>query len=246
MTNRQRPGNTRQPIEASLKDVDAWWTVLVIDPLALRVLPHLLRWSWATPNALTLMAGTLGLCSGAAFLSGAPVVGAALFELRFFFDCLDGKVARLRGGGSAVGGFLDRSIDIVIMAWAYCTLGLWLGRHGSLPAGLSLLPAVVALLWAWSSQYLGATRRDVASSVGRPVSPGSGPRRLLRGRRLTRLPGSVEATTLTLFLAPLTASRAVMVAALWVVTTAFFLPATAHNFYSAARLLRRVDQEAAA
>lgn len=231
-------GSTAQSLRPSLKDIDAWWTVLVVDPLALRVLPWLLRRRWATPNVLTLLAGALGVASGAAFLSGAPVVGAVLFECSFFLDCLDGKVARLRGGGSPLGGFLDRSVDIVVITWVYSALGLWLGSHGSLPPRLSLLPTAAALVWAWSSQYLAVTRQGLSapSITGGSITAFH---RLMPGRRLTRLPSSVEATTLTLFLAPLTTSRSIMAGALWLVVAAFFLPATAHNFYSTARMLRR-------
>lgn len=241
MTRAARGGWTTQSVRPSLKSVDAWWTVLVVDPIAVRVLPWVLARPWATPNALTLVAGILGVGSGAAFLLGAPVVGGVLFELSFFFDCLDGKVARLRGGGSRFGGFLDRSVDLVILTWVYSALGLWLGSRNGLPAGLSLLPAVAALVWSWSNQYLAATRQTLPAAA--PVSqvPSTAFRRLMPGRRLTRLPSSVDAANLSLFLAPVTASRPVMVAALWLVTVGFFVPAAVHNFYATARLLARPE-----
>lgn len=241
MTAAPRAGWTAQSVRPSLKSVDAWWTVLVVDPVAVRVLPLVLRCRWATPNVLTLVAGILGVGSGAAFLSGAPVVGGLLFESSFFFDCLDGKVARLRGGGSRFGGFLDRSVDLVILTWVYSALGLWLGSGGGVPPPLSLLPAVVALVWSWSNQYLAATRQTLLAATPVTNAPSTAFRRLIPGRRLTRLPSSVDAANLSLFLAPVTTSRTVMVATLWLVTVGFFLPAALHNFYATARLLTRPE-----
>lgn len=232
---------SRESLRGSLKEVDAWWTVLVIDPLALRVLPWLLRRRRVTPNALSLLAGSVGVGSGAAFLWGAPIVGGLLFELRFFIDCLDGKVARVRGIGSRFGGFLDQSLDLVVMSWVYSALGLELASKGALPGRLALWPAVAALVWAWSGQYLGVTRRALAMAGAGPKAEGGGLRSRMRSRRLARLPSSVEATTVALFLCPLTGSPSIMAGALWVVTVGFYVPATAHNFYSTARMLRRAD-----
>lgn len=248
------PPVTRADVLATYKPVDAWWTVLVIDPLTARLLPRLVRYEAVTPNRLTLLAAGLGVASGGLFLRGQPVPAAVLFELRFVADCLDGKVARLTHTGSPEGAFLDKMTDVVVSTWVFSTAGCWLAERGELPKQLALLPAVAALLWGWSNGQLeGSTLRPMATALppatrttssgaaptapagaapatGRSSVPGLGALTArLRASRLTRLPSSVEATTLALFLAPLTGSARLAAGGMWAVTGGFYLPAFVLN-----------------
>ena len=110
--NRQR--FTLDDVKSTYKARDAWWTVLLVDPVASRwVLPIANRTS-ITPNQLTVVSFVIGLLSAAAFTRGDHpwlVLGALLFHLSFVIDCMDGKVARLKGTGSAFGMWLDFSFD---------------------------------------------------------------------------------------------------------------------------------------
>lgn len=228
------PPITRADVLATYKPVDAWWTVIVIDPLTVRLLPRLVRYDAVTPNRLTLLAAGLGLASGGLFLGGRPVPAAVLFELRFVADCLDGKVARLKHTGSPTGAFLDKMTDVVVSTWVFAAAGCWLADREVLPPRLALLPAVTALLWGWSNGQLeGSTLRPMATAApvaARTRVPGVGAvTARLRATRLTRLPSSVEATTLALFLAPLTGSAAVAAGGMWAVTAGFYLPAFVLN-----------------
>src|SRR4051812_7619286 len=93
--------------EQTYKVRDAWWTVLLVDPLAARLVRLVAPYRWITPNLLTGLATLLGVASAACFLApnvlaggrGWLVAGAALFHLSFVVDCMDGKVARLNGTG---------------------------------------------------------------------------------------------------------------------------------------------------
>ncbi len=114
--------------------------MLVIDPLAARVLPALLGREWVTPNRLTGLSGVVGLASGAALLSGRTRSGALLFEVRFLLDCLDGKVARMRGVKSSYGHFADGAVDFAGTAWAGLAVGAWMARSGRVPREVALLP----------------------------------------------------------------------------------------------------------
>ncbi len=232
---------TRTDLRAAYKDRDAWWTVLVVDPLGIRVLPFLLRRQWITPNLLTLTGVLLAVASGAAFLAGVPVAGALLFEASFFVDCLDGKVARMRQAGSPLGAFLDIAGDIVRITWVYAGLCLWLAAKGALPDRIALLPVVAALVWLWSAAQLqlqqraaavaGAAEPAAADAAGGPSAGAQGGRleEWLRRRRLARLPGSVDAAAVALFVAPLTTSTRVMAVVLWVVALGFYLPRSLFN-----------------
>ncbi|GIF22050.1 hypothetical protein Ate02nite_47800 [Paractinoplanes tereljensis] len=67
-----------------------------------------------TPNRLTALSAVLGLGAAACFAGPGrwwPVLGALLFHLGFVADCMDGKLARLRGGGSPFGGWCDFMLD---------------------------------------------------------------------------------------------------------------------------------------
>src|SRR5690606_27356459 len=90
--------------ERTYKVRDAWWTVWLVDPIASRLVWLVSPVRWLTPNVLTFIAFLLGVGSAACFAQGDRawlVAGALLFHLSFVFDCMDGKIARLKGNGSA-------------------------------------------------------------------------------------------------------------------------------------------------
>lgn len=109
------PGRfTKEDVRRTFKARDAWWTVLLVDPLAAPVVRFLANHTRVTPNQLSFLAFVLGLGSAGAFLAADYkwlVLGAVLFYLAFYVDCLDGKIARLKGTGSTWGQWLDFIFD---------------------------------------------------------------------------------------------------------------------------------------
>ncbi|MDR6325820.1 CDP-alcohol phosphatidyltransferase family protein [Actinoplanes couchii] len=102
--------------ERTYKPVDAWWTVLLVDPLASRLVRLVAPYRWITPNILTLIASIFGFGAAACFAVGEPwylVAGGALFHISFVVDCMDGKIARLNGTGTMFGQWLDFVLDRV-------------------------------------------------------------------------------------------------------------------------------------
>jgi phosphatidylglycerophosphate synthase len=100
--------------ERTYKRVDAWWTVLLVDPLAVRLVRLVAPYRWITPNLLTWFATVLGLGAAVCFALGDRVwliVGALLFHASFVVDCMDGKIARLRGVGTLFGAWFDFMFD---------------------------------------------------------------------------------------------------------------------------------------
>ena len=86
--------------ERTYKKRDAWWTVFLVDPLAGRLVVWTANHTSITPNQLTFGAGLLGLGAAACFTQATwpwLVAGALLFHLSFVLDCMDGKIARLKG-----------------------------------------------------------------------------------------------------------------------------------------------------
>jgi phosphatidylglycerophosphate synthase len=198
---------------------DAWWTVVVIDPVAMRVLPHLVDRPRVTPNRISLVSFGFAVLAALAFLDERLILGAVLFELRFFTDCLDGKLARIRGTSSERGAFIDNTCDLIGTAACYAAVGYIAFDDTSL-AGLGLLPAVLHVAYTWSTlqrSRLGALDPDRPRAGGRQV-----------GRRFAPIPYGVDVEALTLFLLPLTTNLTLMRYGMWL-AIAFYLVAMLRN-----------------
>ncbi|MEU0488846.1 CDP-alcohol phosphatidyltransferase family protein [Nocardiopsis sp. NPDC006139] len=121
--------------EETYKAKDAWWTVFLVDPLAGRLVVWTANRTDITPNQLTLGAGVLGLLSAVSFVMpvsgiGADwawmVLGALLFHLSFVLDCMDGKIARLKGTGTVFGSWVDFVFDRI--RFFGCVMALLIGQ----------------------------------------------------------------------------------------------------------------------
>lgn len=112
------------------KKRDAWWTVLLVDPVATPLVRLTAKYTRITPNQLTWGAFLLGLASAACFAVGDwswLVAGAVVYHLSFVLDCMDGKVARLTGQGSLFGAWLDFVFDRIRVA--VCAVALMAGQY---------------------------------------------------------------------------------------------------------------------
>lgn len=95
-----------------------------------------------TPNHLTLVSGALGVSAAAccyhALGGGAAftLAGALLLFLSVLFDCADGMLARLAGGGSRFGMLLDGAVDTVV------GVSVWYGLSHTLAGQLQAW-------WVW-------------------------------------------------------------------------------------------------
>jgi phosphatidylglycerophosphate synthase len=98
----------------TLKPADAWWTVLIIDPIAIRLVWIFANFTKIKPNQITLFSFFIGLISAWLFLQGEHfylILGAVVFEISFVFDCIDGKLSKLTNRQSKLGYFLDYALD---------------------------------------------------------------------------------------------------------------------------------------
>ncbi|MFD9460016.1 CDP-alcohol phosphatidyltransferase family protein [Streptomyces sp. NPDC060027] len=112
------------------KKRDAWWTVLLVDPVATPLVRQLAMRTRITPNQITWGAFLLGLVSAACFALGDwrwLVAGAVVYHVSFIFDCMDGKLARLTGQGSVFGAWLDFVFDRIRVA--VCAVALMAGQY---------------------------------------------------------------------------------------------------------------------
>ncbi|AVT31960.1 CDP-alcohol phosphatidyltransferase [Plantactinospora sp. BC1] len=98
-----------------------------------------------TPNAVTVT-GTLGVVVGSIVLGarGYLVAGALVVTFFALTDLLDGTMARMRGGSSRFGAFLDSSMDRVSDGAVFGAVAYWLATqddHVGVAAALICLVA---------------------------------------------------------------------------------------------------------
>lgn len=101
------------------------------------------RWGW-TPNVATGVSALHTFC-GLAVVVLAPVTWwsglliATLLVLGYAWDSADGQIARLRGGGSAAGEWLDHFVDAIKHATMHLCVVVALAWHAGLDGSRWLL-----------------------------------------------------------------------------------------------------------
>jgi phosphatidylglycerophosphate synthase len=194
----------RLDLTRAKKPIDAWWTVFVIDPIAVRLLPAFLAFGWVTPNLVTGAAFAVGGVAVALFGTGHFALAAVVYEFRFLLDCLDGKIARVRRLSSPLGATLDRTADSITVPAAYAALGIALAHRHGLAHTWSLLPALMACLTSGMELSLELFLSKMSTGDGGTSTPEpAGLRARLARHRLRLLPWTVEAEAVGLFIAPL-------------------------------------------
>lgn len=142
--------------EKTYKKRDAWWTVFLVDPLASRLVLPLANHTRVTPNQISLGAFLLGCVAAWFFFRADPVslcIGAVLFHFSFVLDCMDGKIARLKGTGSIFGMWLDYMLDRVRVV--VCGLALMAGQF-QLTGDLTYLALAIVIIFMDMLRYMDA------------------------------------------------------------------------------------------
>ncbi|MFD1212063.1 CDP-alcohol phosphatidyltransferase family protein [Arthrobacter sp. GCM10027362] len=132
-----------------------------------------------TPNQVTLLSGaTTGTAVVlVATLPPAAWAGAAIWFLLavgFMLDSADGQLARLRGGGSRAGEWLDHVLDAGKMAAVHAAVLISWYRFFDLPESMLLVPlafqlcAVVTFAGGTLTELL--KRTAGSADAGRPAS----------------------------------------------------------------------------
>jgi phosphatidylglycerophosphate synthase len=204
--------------EQMVKPIDAWWTVLLVDPIATRLVPRLAPHRAVTPTRVTLVAHLLGIVAIACYAGDLLVAGAIAFQARFIADCIDGKQARVTGRTSRFGQLLDALGDEVIVVACVAALG-WRDA----PAAVALFAVAYPLHFHLleTRRGLGAARADAAE-----VPPGArGWRAALARRRLYPIPTSVDVEHVVLVVGPIVSALGldVVEALVWIGAVYFAL-----------------------
>lgn len=93
-----------------IKAYDPWSAVIFIDPVAIHLV-RLLAVMRIHPNIITLLSFVSGILSGLSFAMGRWHWGSGLFLATFFFDAIDGKLARFCNLTSDFGVKFDVLVD---------------------------------------------------------------------------------------------------------------------------------------
>lgn len=136
-----------------------------------------------TPNQVTALSACLTF-SGILALALVPispllgVVVALLLLLGYAFDSADGQLARLRGGGSPAGEWLDHVVDSAKTSTLHVAVLIGLYRFADLgSASLLLIPVAygaVASTWFFAVWLTDQLRRTHHAAAGTPVvAPGA-------------------------------------------------------------------------
>ncbi len=200
---------TKSDLEKVLKKKDAWWTVLVIDriaiPLTIFTANHL---PFLTPNFFTLLSLIISLSAAYSFFSGHMLMGALLYELAFLFDCIDGKLAGLTQKQSFSGLWLDKISDKFRLFFNTVALSF---RCSPLIA----ITFIFMYLWdeidaiVYENIAL-KNRKDKYANVEK----NRGITGFLLKHRLALLPGAVEMDTLAFFIGPIVSVKWGFIAAI--------------------------------
>lgn len=106
-----------------------------------------------TPNQVTGISAAFSATAIALIALVRPGVGAGLaiaglLVLGYAFDSADGQLARLRGGGSPAGEWLDHVVDSVKVSALHLAVLIAWYRHFELPDGALLVPLGFTLVSA--------------------------------------------------------------------------------------------------
>ena len=136
---------------------------------ALAPIARVLHGRGVSANAITA-AGLVITCAGATLVAfGQPTLALLLLLAGTLADAIDGQVARLSGGGTRLGAFLDSTFDRLSDAALSVAALLVGGTHGD---ALLFVSGIVALVSGSLVPYI----RAKAESLGLNASVGLAPR----------------------------------------------------------------------
>jgi phosphatidylglycerophosphate synthase len=150
-----------------------------------RVLAALAYQAGLTPNQVTALSA-LATFVGVGLLAAAPaswttgVAVCVLLVLGYALDSADGQLARLRGGGSLQGEWLDHTVDSLKVVVVHLAVLVTWYLHLDLPRGWLVVPLVFAT--ASSVHFFGmilvdllgrATRAELSLPAPVKVAPGA-------------------------------------------------------------------------
>ncbi len=156
----------------------------------------------ATPDQVTAVSAGLVVAALVVLVAAPPtplpaVLVVVLLQAAFAFDAADGQLARLRGGGSRAGEWLDHTVDAARTLAVHLVVAVALLRHTDLDPAWALLPLGYAFV---------VSVRFFAQILAEQLVPDRGARAAAAGRwsSVVQLPADVGVQNLVFRLWPAT------------------------------------------
>ncbi len=135
-----------------------------------------------TPNQVTVVSALFSFGAIAVLALTSPTVLTGLtvcllLVIGYALDAADGQLARLRGGGSVAGEWLDHIVDAAKICLLHSAVAISLFRFGPGPRGLLLIPLgyqAVASVFFFSFILVDKLRGERPNQGDAPAKPGSG------------------------------------------------------------------------
>ena len=106
----------RRHLRETFKPREEWWSRVFATPVACWILLVVADWRWITPNRLTLLSLATALVACLLITTGEKanfLIAAAVVQISYILDCMDGQLARYRNFSSRSGAFVDKWSDYV-------------------------------------------------------------------------------------------------------------------------------------
>lgn len=224
------------------------WTRLAVDPLALPLGTWLAGVRGVTPSRVTALAGSLAVISATLFALGEWRWGGLAFLARYFFDCVDGQVARTQGSASRLGASFDLMADvggIGLVTAALCGRLVY-EDMANFAVPLALLASMVYYNWilAYRKSLAAEARLEFSGGVGGGQARGVPGLQWLfditRRIGMTPVPWAIEIEILMLGIGPLFFPVSCLGSLLFV-GIAFYLLANVVNTRRVVHIARDID-----
>lgn len=154
----------KRHLRETFKPREEWWSRVFATPVAYGALLVVADWRWITPNRLTFLSLATALYACLMIATGEEVsflIAAAVIQISYILDCMDGQLARYRNTSSRFGAFADKWSDYV--KFPAILLALTMAAFHRDP---SLTPVVLGFAAVFLVCYLPFQKSLAASELG--------------------------------------------------------------------------------
>lgn len=123
-----------------------------------------------TPNTVTVIGLVIVSIASLLVFQGMLLAGAAVLLAGSLLDAVDGALARLQGGGTAFGSFLDSTLDRVGEAVLYAGIVGYFVRTEVDPT-FAVIAAILALIGSFMVSYSRARAEGIGVSAAVGLAP---------------------------------------------------------------------------
>jgi phosphatidylglycerophosphate synthase len=154
----------KRHLKETFRPREEWWSRVFATPVAYGILLVVADWRLITPNRLTLLSLATALFACLLITTGEEVnflIAAAVIQISYILDCMDGQLSRYRNTSSRFGAFADKWSDFV--KFPAILLALTIDAFQRDP---SLAPLIIGFAAVFLVCYLPYLRSLASSELG--------------------------------------------------------------------------------